>query len=44
MVLGLLTRPAATAGRLAVAGPRLLVRGTVPAVGTAAGAVATRAT
>ncbi|MER8006880.1 cation-translocating P-type ATPase [Streptomyces sp. NPDC094149] len=40
MVLGLLTRPAATAGRLAVAGPRLLVRGTAPAVGTAAGAVA----
>ncbi|MGW2240157.1 hypothetical protein, partial [Streptomyces sp. NPDC001759] len=40
MVLGLLTRPAVAAGRLAVAGPRLLVRGTAPAVGTAAGAVA----
>ncbi|MEV6613927.1 cation-translocating P-type ATPase [Streptomyces sp. NPDC051051] len=40
MATGILTRPAAAAAGLALAGPRLLARGTAPAVGAAAGAVA----
>ncbi|MCI3275201.1 cation-translocating P-type ATPase [Streptomyces cylindrosporus] len=40
MVLGMLARPAAAAIGLVAAGPRLLVRGAVPAVGAAAGAAA----
>ncbi|GAA4025500.1 HAD-IC family P-type ATPase [Streptomyces plumbiresistens] len=37
---GLLSRPTAAAAGLVLAGPRLLARGTAPAVGAAAGAVA----
>ncbi|MFD3502087.1 HAD-IC family P-type ATPase [Streptomyces sp. NPDC058678] len=37
---GLLSRPTAAAAGLVMAGPRLLARGTAPAVGVAAGAVA----
>ncbi|MFE7648118.1 cation-translocating P-type ATPase [Streptomyces phaeoluteigriseus] len=37
---GILTRPTAAAAGLVLAGPRLLARGTAPAVGVAAGAVA----
>ncbi|MET9500632.1 cation-translocating P-type ATPase [Streptomyces sp. NPDC006622] len=40
MAAGILTRPTAAAAGLVLAGPRLLARGTAPAVGVAAGAVA----
>ncbi|MFJ9716610.1 HAD-IC family P-type ATPase [Streptomyces sp. NPDC101213] len=40
MAGGILTRPTAAAAGLVLAGPRLLARGTAPAVGAAAGAVA----
>ncbi|MFG3263705.1 cation-translocating P-type ATPase [Streptomyces bobili] len=40
MATGLLTRPTVAAAGLVLAGPRLLARGTAPAVGVAAGAVA----
>ncbi|GAA4085349.1 cation-translocating P-type ATPase [Streptomyces shaanxiensis] len=43
MVLGLLTRPAAAAAGLVMAGPRLLAEGAAPAVGAAVGAVASTA-
>ncbi len=40
MSAGLISRPTAAAAGLVLAGPRLLARGTAPAVGVAAGAVA----